>query len=172
MQYWVARGADRGPISENFGAACDQIDRADVMLTRLHDRSRHGHAQPEPAWPETDGPRIVALADRHPQGQTVSLVLDATTADTVMFAIAAHAAEREAHIREVERFGHTLPEGSYGRQNRQAIAARETRIAARLRAVEHAYRMAIERDAVISPPEATRPHRSLQPSADKEIELE
>jgi len=39
-----------------------------------------------------------------------------------------HADEREAHIREVERFGQTLPEGSYGRQNRQAIAARETRI--------------------------------------------
>ena len=37
--------------------------------------------------------------------------------------------------------------GSYGRQNRQAIAARETRIAARLRAVEQTYRMAIEREA-------------------------
>jgi hypothetical protein len=29
-----------------------------------------------------------------------------------MFAIAAHADEREAHVREVERFGDTLPEGS------------------------------------------------------------
>ena len=172
MQYCVARGAEVGPISENFGAACDQIDRADVMLTSLYDRSRHGRPQPEPGWPETDGPRTVALADRNPESQTVSLVLDATTANTAIFAIAAHATEREAHIREVERFGQTLPEGSYGRQNRDAIAARETRIAARLRAVEHAYRMAIERDAVICPPEATRPHWSFQPSADREIELE
>jgi hypothetical protein len=70
--------------------------------------------------------------------------------------VAAHADEREAHVREVERYGQTLPEGSYGRRNHQAIAARETRIAARLRAVEHAYRMAIDRDAVRgrpSPPE-------------------
>ena len=64
-----------------------------------------------------------------------------------MFAIAAHADEREAHVREVERSGQNLPEGSYGRRNRQAIAARETRIAARLRAVEQAYRMAIEHDS-------------------------
>ena len=53
-----------------------------------------------------------------------------------MFAIAAHAGEREAHVREVERFGRSLPEGSYGRRNREAIADRETRVAARLRAIE------------------------------------
>ncbi len=89
-----------------------------------------------------------------------------------MFAIAAHADEREAHVREVERSGQNLPEGSYGRRNRQAIAARETRIAARLRAVEHAYRMAIERDAVFRPPEPTRACRSPEHAADREIELE
>jgi hypothetical protein len=55
-----------------------------------------------------------------------------------MFAIAAHADEREAHLCEVERSGRSLPEGSYGRRNRQAIAARETRVATRLRAVEQA----------------------------------
>ena len=73
-----------------------------------------------------------------------------TTANIAIFAIAAQADEREAHIREVERFGHNLPEGSYGRRNRQAIAARETRIAARRRALffEQAYRIAIEREAV------------------------
>ena len=172
MQYCVARGADVGPISEKFGAACDQLDRADVMLTNLYFRNRQGHAQPEPAWPETDGSRTFAVANRDPESQSISFVLDAATANTVVFAVAAHASEREAHIREVERFGQTLPEGSFGRRNRQAIAARETRIAARLRAVEHAYRTAIERDAMFSSPEATRPNRPAQRTADREIELE
>ena len=99
-------------------------------------------------------------------------MLDATTANIAMFAIAAHADEREAHVREVERSGQNLPEGSYGRRNRQAIAARETRIATRLRAVEQAYRMAAERDAVLTPPELTRAFGSLDHTADKEIELE
>jgi hypothetical protein len=39
--------------------------------------------------------------------------------------------------------------------NRQAIAARETRVAAPLRAAEHAYRTAIERDAMLTSPEPT-----------------
>ena len=65
-----------------------------------------------------------------------------------------------------------MSEGSYGRRNRQAIAARETRIAARLRAVEQAYRMAIDRDAVFSRPEPTRACRSPEHVADRELELE
>ena len=73
-----------------------------------------------------------------------------------MFALAAHADEREAHVREVERFGASLPEGSYGRRNRQAIAARETRVATRLRAIEHACQAVAGHDTVFTPPE-TRP---------------
>jgi len=142
------------------------------MLADLHHRARHGLAQPEQAWPETGGPQIIALADRDPGSQTVSLVLDATTANAVIFAITAHADEREAHIREVEQFGQSLPEGSYGQRNRQAIAARETRVATRLRAVEHAYRTAIDRDAAYRPLEPTRTLRSGELQAGRQIEME
>src|SRR6185437_14157255 len=100
--------------------------------------------------PEIDEPGPVALASRNPESHTVTFVLDAATASAAIYAIAAHADERQAHIREAQSYAQTLPEDSYGRRNRQAIATRETRITARLRAVEHACRMAFERDVVFS----------------------
>jgi hypothetical protein len=171
MEYCLGRGAALGPVGQDFGAACDQIDRADLMLADLRDRVRQRLAQPE-AWPETEGPRIIALAGRDPESQTVSLILDATTANAALFAIAAHADEREAHVREVEHLGQSLPEGSYGRRNREAIATRETRVATRLRAIEHAYRTATERDISHKPPEPSRTPRSLELQADSVIDME
>jgi hypothetical protein len=170
MEYCITRGADLGPIGLNFGKDCDQIDRADMMLVGLRDRVRQGHALPEPTWPDTDGPRVIALARPDPRGRTVSFILDATTANIAMFAVSAYAGDREAHAREVEHFGEKLPEDSYGRRNRQAIAARETRVAARLRAVERAYRTAIERDASAN----HEPAQTIHPAhhvADHEMEL-
>jgi hypothetical protein len=142
------------------------------MLADLKEQTRQGRASPQQAWPEFDGPPVIALARRDPQSNMVTLVVDATTANITMFAITAHADEREAHLREVQRAAESLPQDSYGRSNRQVIAARETRVATRLRAVEQAYRTAIERDAVFTPPEPARTLRSPEHTADREIELE
>jgi hypothetical protein len=172
MEYCIARGTDLGPVGENFGAACDQIDRSDTMLTSAHARARHNSRAPEPTWPETEGPRITALARHDPETGMVTLVLDTTTASVAMFALAAHAGEREAHAREVERSGADWPDGSYGRRNRQAIAARETRIATRLRAIQHAFQPVAGHDTAFTPPEPARTFRPPGYAADTEIELE
>ena len=172
MEYCIARGTDLGPVGENFGAACDQIDRADKLLAGAHARARQRGRAAEPSWPEAEGPRITALARHDPETQTVTLVLDAATASIAVFALAAHAAEREAHVREVERSGTDWPDGSYGRRNRQAIAARETRVATRLRAVQHAYQAVAGHDTALKPPEPDWTLRPPRHAVGKEIELE
>jgi hypothetical protein len=170
MEYCVARGAETGPVGEDFGAICNQIDRADVMLAGLRDRTRHAARPLQQPQAEDDGPQVIALARRDPQSRTISFVMDAATANIAMFAITAHARDREAHLREVEHTGQILPEGSYGRANRQAIAAREARLAARLRAVEHAFRTAIDRDDALTATQRARALRVADHVPDWEIE--
>lgn len=170
----VARGTDLGPISTNFSAICDQIDRADAMLVGLRRRTRQSRRLPEAARPDAGEQQPLAVARHDPHTCTITLILDASTANIAMFAIAAHAEEREAHVREVERYGRTLPEGSYGRRNRQAIAARETQVAIRLRAVEQAYRTATDRDTTYRPPDLIQTSRSpeRQPARQGDLEAE
>ena len=169
MYYCVARSAELGLVGENFAAACDQIDRVDAMLAGLRDRARYGQPLLSKTWPDIQGPEIAALADRDPDSQRVALILDATAA---IFAITAHVDEREAHIREVEQLGQSFPAGSYGRGNRQAIVTRETRVATRLRAVEHAYRTAIEREALQTPPEPARTPASGNHAVDRQVDFD
>jgi hypothetical protein len=71
-------------------------------------------------------------------------------------------------FREVEQFAERLLEGSYGRRNRHPRDAGS----AQLRAVEQAYRTALERDAAIGPPEPAEVLRSSRYEAAREIELE
>ena len=170
MEYCVARGAQTGPVGEDFGAICDQIDRADVMLADLRNRVRHGSRSSRQSSAEADGPQVIALARRDPLGRTVSIVMDAATANVAMYAITAHAREREAHLREVERYGQTLPDGSYGRANRRAIAAREARLAARLRAIEQAYRSALDPEAGPTPADHAQTLRTVIQAPDWELE--
>lgn len=171
MEYCIARGTDLGPIGLDFGKTCDEIDRADVVLASLRERVRQRQGLPEPTWPDAEGPQAIAQARHDPRSHTVSLIMDATTANIAMFAVSAYAGDREAHVREVEQSGKNLPEDSYGRRNRQAIAAREARVAARLRAIERAYRTAIEHDAAANPEPATI-IRLANHVADHEMELE
>ena len=76
--------------------------------------------------------------------RAVTFILDGQIAEAAVTAITADAMAREARIRQARQQAQNLAEGSYGRQNRDAIAARETTIAAGLRAIERAYRAALE----------------------------
>lgn len=168
LQYAVARDMDPGPVSTDFAALCDQVDQADLMLAEHRDRAVQGRV-PEQAQRNPDRQPVTAIARRDPANRTVSLLLDDTTANMAIHAIAVNAADREAHMREVAHSAENLPQNTYGRLNRQEIAAREMRIATRLRALERAYR-ALDRDAIqIRPAE---PPASLDKAPDRELELE
>jgi hypothetical protein len=173
LRYCIDREPDPGPVGASFGAACHHMDRSDLMLAGTRDRTWHGTGRrAQQAEQEIGRPRVTALARHDPESQTVTFVLDAATANIAMYAITAHAQEREAHLREVQLHAQDLPEGSYGRRNRQAITERETRITARLRAIQQAYQAAIEHDSEPPGPEPPGPLRLAERTADKERDLE
>lgn len=171
LQYTLARGTDLGPVGTNFAALCDQIDQADTMLAGLRDRARQDQPHPQQAPPGTSRQQPIAMARHDPASRTVTLILDDTTANMAIHALAVSAADREAHTREVQQYSQTLPDNSYGKSNRETIAARETRIAARLRAIEHAYRTALDSGAApaFEPFEVTA---SADKVPDHELEME
>jgi hypothetical protein len=172
LQYAVARGKDTGRIGDNFGAVCDQIDHADALLEDLHERVRQNRMHSELAagdWRERFTLKPPAMARRDDVTRAVTFIIDGTVAESAVHAITIDAMEREARIRQVRRQGNDLTEGSYGRENREAIITRETTIAAGLRAIERAYHAALE-------PMPAPEFSQIIPAADKasnhELELE
>jgi hypothetical protein len=77
-----------------------------------------------PRSPGTDPEPVVPARAQDPQSQITTLILDAVTANVTIYAIAAHAEEREAHLRKIQLHGRNLPERSCGKSNRELIADR------------------------------------------------
>ncbi len=147
LQYTVARGRHLGRIGDNFGAACDQIDRADALLEDLHERVAQDRLHPEQTggdWQERISLKPPVMARRDEATRAVTFIMDGTVAEAAVQAITADVMAREARIRQARQQGQDLAPGSYGRANREAIAAREATIADGLRAIERAYRQALE----------------------------
>jgi len=170
LQY-AASHPDHGPIGADFAATCDKIDQADAILIDARERAT---ATTPSAWPapETASLTVTAHATRDPSDPTITLRMDAATAGLVMFAIAANATDRENYARETERFSQGLPEGSFGKANRQAITARETNAASRLRAIERAYQIALGRATTAIPGHSSTPSQASQePDHDMELEV-
>ena len=171
LQYTVARGRDTGRIGDNFGAACDQMDYADAALEDLQ-RERGNPEPAEPAerdWRDAIPLKPVALARRDEVTRAVTFILDAKVAEAAVQAITGEAMAREARIRQARQQAADLSQGSYGRRNREDIAARETAIADGLRAIERAYRQALEPGPATEFSYITHPRKT---TAEYDLELE
>lgn len=90
----------------------------------------------------TDEPVAEVYPDE--EDRTVTMLLDSKTAAVLLYAARLLFTNCEAHAREVRLAAGQLPEASYGRKNREEIAARQERIASRIRALDLAYRQAVD----------------------------
>jgi hypothetical protein len=168
LQYSVARGRDTGRIGDNFGAVCDQMDHADAVLEDLQ-RERGNQEPAAQDWRDVIPLKPVALARRDEVTRAVTFILDGAVAEAAVHAITADAMAREARIRQARQQALDLSQGSYGRQNREAIAARETTIADGLRAIERAYHQALEPAPATEFSYIARPRKT---AAEHDLELE
>jgi len=88
--------------------------------------------------------KVQANVYHDPKRETVTLLLDESHAEAVIYAVRSLAADYEAHAREVRAVAATLPSDSYGATNRLYVAIRHERIASRLRRVESTYRLEVD----------------------------
>lgn len=77
---------------------------------------------------------------------TVTMVMDERTAAVVIHAVRAFTSDKEAHAREVLAVAERMPEGSYGRKNREEIATRSGRVGRLGRMVVDAYQKVIDKE--------------------------
>lgn len=76
----------------------------------------------------------------------ITFTMDTRVAGIVIHAVRQLAAEKEAHKREVMAVAERMPEGSWGRKNREEIATRLGRIARPCRSLERAYQDVIDKE--------------------------
>ena len=110
------------------------------------------------------------MACYEPDSQTVSQLLDTATANAAIHAISVSAADREARTREIQHYAQSLPETPTAAKTAKPSPPVK-RKTARLRAVEHAYRTAIDHDSPPAP-ELAQVFRPVGRTLDQELELE
>ena len=146
LQYAVARGNDLGPIGDDFGAVCDQIDHADAILDELRERvskaartptSRRGPAReihPEPIAMARHDP----VTRPSPSSSTPPPPKPPSTPSPSTPSTAKPAPARSGST------GQTSPKAPTAEATARPSPPAKHAIATRLRAIERAYRAALD----------------------------